>query len=365
MKSKDIVLISFLISSLFISCSKKEVKKPAPSYPVKVKEVIKKEVPIYIDNIGHVDPIVTIDIKARVEGELMEINFIEGKEVQANDLLFIIDPRPYEKALEKSKSVLEENLANLYIAKDKFMRYSSLVKQEYISELNFEEIAAQVAGGEALIKQNQTEIEDAKLNLSYCTIRAPISGMPGILKTDLGNMIYPNSQTPLVTLNQMAPIYVVFYVPEKELPRVQKYAREKDLTVRVAFEDLDNKYIEGKLNLIDNEVDMKTGQIRLRAIFDNKERILWPGKFVKTRLILKTDPDALIIPFQAVQITSTGPKVFIVKEDERAELRDVVLGQREGLDVIIKKGVSENEKVVIEGQFNLADGTKIFIKEDK
>ena len=360
MNIKNFFIIIFLaIFFLSTSCGKKKQPPPKPIYPVKIVSVIKKDSPIFIDNIGHVIPIITVEIKSRVEGELMEVHFEQGKEVKEGDPLLTIDSRPFEADLEKAKGGLEESIAELYIAKDSFVRNKDLIKDDYISQLDFDQLASDVSKMEGIVKQRQAEVEYSQLNIEYCHIYAPISGKTGILQIDKGNMIYPQTSNPILILNQMAPIYVQFFAPEKELPRILKFSKEATLNVRVAFDDLDKDYIEGKLDMIDNEVDTNTGLIKLRGIFDNDDRMLWPGKFVKTRLILKIQKDALTIPYQTVQLTTSGPIVFVVKEDSTVEMRHVELGQREGDQIIINKGVNENEKVVTQGQLNLSDGARV------
>lgn len=350
---------------MFLSCQKKETKQTTAIYPVKIIKSIKKNVPIYLDNIGHVESINTVNVNSRIEGELMEVHFKEGDEVKEGDLLFTIDPRPYKADLEKAMGQLDESIANLFIAKDRFVRNKDLIKDEYISQLDFETLSADVKKSEALVKQNQGNLDYAKLNLEYCYIYAPISGKTGVLQVTKGNMIYPSNQEKIITINQLDPIYITFYSPEKELPKIQRYAKEKKLSVKVAFEDLKNSTSEGLLDLIDNEVDTQTGLIKLRAVFENQERKLWPGKFVKTRLILTELQNTIVIPFKAILMTSGGPIVFVIKGNNRAELRHVETGQREDDDIIILKGLEENEDVVIDGQLNLAQDTQIIIKSDE
>lgn len=335
------------------------------AYPVKIVKSEKKDAPIYFDSIGHVESILSVNITARVEGQLMKIHFNEGDEVKKGAPLFTIDPRPYKAELDNAIGLLDESVANLYIAKDKFTRNKELAKVDYISQLDFETLTADVAKGEALVKQNQANVENAKLNLDYCYINAPVSGKTGIIQIDQGNMIYPSAQQDIVSINQIAPIFVTFTSSEKNLPAIQKYSKAAPLKLQVAFEDLDNPVAEGIVDMIDNQVDPSTGLIKLRATFENLERELWPGKFVKTRLILMMAKDAIIIPYKAIQQTSTGPVVFIIKEDETAELRKIELGQRQDENIIIVSGLSENESVVIDGQLNLSQGTKVNIKTDE
>lgn len=357
-------ILSILIILILVGCSKKEQKRTEPVYAVKSAIVEKKDLPLYLDNIGHIVSINSVNINSRIEGELLKVHFKEGQEVKEGDLMFTIDPRPYENQLSQAQGLLDENIANLYIAKDKLLRNSELIKEDYISQLDFDQLNTDVVRLESIIKQNQAELENAKLNLAYCYIYAPINGKTGILQINEGNMIYPNNQNTLITLNQITPIYVQFSAPEIELPRIQKYFNNEKLKVRVAFEDLEKEYIEGELFLIDNSVDTENGMINLKAQFQNENRVLWPGKFVKTRLILTIQKDALMVPYQAIQNTVDGPKIFVIK-DNKIEIRAVILGQKEDENIIIEKGVSAGEIVVTEGQINLYNGAMVSIKEDE
>ena len=363
MKNKIFIFFLLILSAVLnLGCSKKQVTKKEIAYPVQIATSQKKDSPIFSDNIGHVESITSVDIRSRIEGQLMDVHFSEGDYVKKGDLLFTIDPRPYKANLDKAIGLLDESVANLYIAKDRFIRNKDLIKDEYISQLDFETLTADVAKNEALVKQNQANVDNAELNLEYCYIYSPFKGKTGILQIDKGNMIYPNSNKQIITLNQIAPIYVTFYLPEKELPRIQKYNKICPLKLKVAFEDLDLDSIDGTLHMIDNEVDAETGMIKLRGIFNNLDKDLWPGKFVKTRLIITTEKDAIVIPFKAVVLTSKGPTVFVIKEDNKAELRNVKLGQREQNNIIILSGIKDNEKVVVDGQLNLKAGSKVNIK---
>jgi membrane fusion protein, multidrug efflux system len=362
MKIKYVLSIC-LISLIAISCSKKKETPKEPTMPVTSKKAIKRDAYIYIDSIGHVVPLVAIDVKSRVEGELENVFFKQGDEVKQDDLLFIIDPKPYKAQLDAANAALKENQANLSLAKEKVERYEQLLKDEYVSELDYDQYVTDVERYEALIEQNKADIDKANINLNYCYIYSPVQGKTGILQIDKGNMIAPNSTTALITIKQIVPIYVNFTIPQHEFPRVWHFAKESNLKVRVAFDDLEKGYIEGDLDLIDNAVDMDTGMITLRGIFTNTDKALWPGEFVKTRLILTQQKDATIIPYQAVQITPTGPIVFVIKEDMTVESRPVELGQREDENIIVNKGVKPGEKLVTQGQMNLLDGFKVSIQK--
>ena len=250
------------------------------------------------------------------------------------------------------------------LAKDKLKRYTPLVKEEYISKLEYEQLKTNVDKFEAIVDQNLAEIENAQINLDYCQIYAPVTGKTGIIQIDKGNLIPKNNQTPLISINQLKPIYVIFSIPEKDLIKVQQYKKD-NLVVYASFDELKDSKIIGKLNLLDNQVDKQTGMIKLRAIFENTNEKLWPGQYVNVRLILTIKKDALIIPYEAIQLTSEGPQVYVVKNDNTVEMRKVILSQREDENIIVEKGLLEGETIVIKGQLNLYPKAKVNIKESK
>ena len=347
-----------IILLIFTSCHKKQLPPSSPTYPVKTTFVTEKQAPIFIETLGHVDSVTSIQIRSRIEGEMTGVYFQQGKEVKKNDLLFTIDPRPYQVALKKAQATLDQNLAKLALAEEKVKRYRTLANEEYYSQIDYETLQANFASSKAIVEQNKAEVESALINLNYCWIYAPIDGMMGLLEVDYGNLVTNNGST-LTTLNQMTPIYVTFSVPEFQLPKIQKYNRENPLKVVAAYEDFSGEVFEGELIMVNNSVNANTGMISLRAVFENTNRELWPGQFVRTRLLLYTQNNALIIPYTAVQLTQSGPVVFVVKSDNTVDQRPVQLGQRENEDVIILNGVNKGEKVVIEGQFNLFQGAKV------
>lgn len=351
-----------IVLLIFSACHKKQTPPGAPSYPVRTDVAIEKEAPIFIESLGHVDSITSINIKSRIEGELTGVYFTQGQEVKKNDLLFTIDPRPYQAALKEAQATLDQNLANLALAGEKVKRYRTLAKDEYYSQIDYETLQANFAATSALVEQNRAQVDSALINLNYCWIYAPIDGMMGLLQVDFGNLVANDGDT-LSTLNQMTPIYVTFSIPEFQLPRIQKYKTQETLKVLGAYEDFTGEVFQGNLFMIDNSVDPKTGMITMRALFENTKRELWPGQFIRTRLILTSLPNAVIVPYTALQLTQSGPVIFVVKSDLTVEQRSVTLGQREDDKIIILKGIKEGETIVTEGQLNLLDGAKVEVKK--
>jgi len=355
--------LQFLIFLLLVSsCHSKKAPPPTPSYPVQIGQAIAQDTPVFIEALGHVQSMTSINIYSRIEGELTGVYFNQGQEVKKGDLLFTIDPKPYQAALKQAQGALEQTLANLALAEEKVKRYRLLTKDEFYSQIDYETLQANMAANTALLMENQGQVDSANINLDYCWIYAPIDGMTGILNIDYGNLICVNCQSPLITLNQMAPIFVTFSIPEFQLPRIQKADRDKTLKVLAAYEDFTTENMfEGALYMLDNTVDASTGMIKLRAIFENVNRELWPGQFIRNRLILYTIKDAVVIPYTAVQMTQTNPIVFVVKDDMTVEQRTVKLGQRQDDQVVILDGIKAGEKIVLEGQMNLFSGSKVFV----
>ncbi len=345
---KLLLLIPFILTC---SCHKKEEAKKRPIPKVSTTMVVEQEIPIFIEAIGHSRAYNSAEIKAQVEGELMEVHFEQGQDVYEGDPLFTIDPRPYEAKLAQAEAVLLENLAKLRFAKEKVARYEPLVGNNYVSILNYEQYLTDVDLYEATILQNKAEIETAKINLDYCYLKAPFNGKVGKRLIDKGNLIANDGNTMLI-VNQIEPIYVDFSIPEKDLFRVQESEKKKDLQVLVQVPGGEKKVFEGKLLFVNNLINSNTGMIPLRAEFANTGRFLWPGQFAKIKLILKRKPNALLIPVDSVNPGQKGRFVFTVKNNT-AEYRAVELGERVGNYVEILSGLKPHEIVISDGQINV------------
>jgi membrane fusion protein, multidrug efflux system len=347
---------------LLAACS----KTPAPIAPTPYVSVVLpkvEDVPLFYEYIGHVEPNLSARIKPQAQGIIIARYFIEGQEVQANDLLLQIDPAPYQAELDRANAELAQNLATLRQAKDTAERYSILVHDEYVSQLDYDRYVTNVATADAAVKQSMADVEKAQIDLSYCTITAPFKGVTSKVEIDVGNYVpvggYGYNENIILVLNQISPIRVSFYIPEKDLPRITSLHLQNTLKTTVI---LNNECIEGSLFLINNEVDEKTGTILLQALFSNEDQKLWPGEYLDVRLILETKKDALLLPSQAVQIGQDGPYIYVVSADQTVELRKVKTGQKEEELIIIETGVAPGETVVLEGQLNLYPGAKVVIK---
>lgn len=354
-----------LLLIILTSCSKKEEKVKITSYPVITFDAIKQDVPLYIDTIGHVDPISTIQVQSRIEGMLTKAYFKEGQMVKKGQLLFTIDPKPYEASLEQAKAVYEQNLALKNLSEDKVKRYGPLVQEDYYSQGDYDDLMKDYDAKKAVMRQSQASVDSAAINLDYTYIYSPIDGKAGMYQINPGNMVFAGQNSTLVTINQIEPIYVKFSIPENQLQKLFTYQKKNSIKIRVSSDNIEKNFIEGDLNLIDNQVDNTTGTISIRGVFPNEDHVLWPGEFVQTRLIFTVEKNGILIPYQAVVSTPDGTVVFVVSKNNTVEMRSVVLGQRENQNVIVIKGIEEKESVVIDGQLNLSDGSSITISNPK
>lgn len=353
--------IILILSLLCLSCSHKK-ESPPPKVSVRAVQVEKKDVPLYLDAVGHVDPLLKVNITSRVKGELIGVYFNQGDYVKENDLLFTIDPRSYQANYDAAQGALDASFSKLKIAREKVERFSSLTKAEYFSQLDFDQLNADVETLQAQYNENKAILDNASINLDYCWIYSPLEGRTGILQLDPGNLVKDDETQVLVSINQMKPIFVTFSIPERELPKIQYYLDQNDIETIVYFEE-PAKTCTGYIEMIDNMVDKNTGMVKIRSLFANNDEALWPGEFVRTRLILTTLKNCLIIPYEAIDITTKGTFVYVIKDDNTVDLREVKLGPRENDHVVVASGLEEGEKIVTEGQLNLAPGTSVVIRE--
>jgi membrane fusion protein, multidrug efflux system len=343
---------------LLAGCAKDPSPPPPPPYVTVVQPKI-ATVPLFYEYIGHVEANQSAQIKAQVSGVIVGQFFNEGEEVKASDLLLTIDPRPYQARLEKAQGELAQNLATLRQARDTAERYSQLINDAYVSQLDYDRYLTDVSTAQGAVQQSQADVELAQIDLGYCTIQAPFTGVTSKLLIDVGNYVPVGGDDPLMTINQISPIRVGFYAPEKDLSRITALHYKKSLKTVVM---LNGDCIEGQLFLIDNQVDEKTGTIQLQAAFPNTDCKLWPGEFVDVRLILELKENALLLPSQTIQIGQEGPYLYVVKPDHTVELRKVKTGQKENNQTIVESGVAPGETVVLEGQLNLFPGAQVVIR---
>jgi multidrug efflux system membrane fusion protein len=331
--------------------------------PVLAAPATVADVPIILLGLGAVTAFNTVAVKSRVEGNIIRINFSEGQEVRTGDLLIELDARPFQAALDQANATLARDQANLGNAQADLERYAQLLQHNNAPEQQYATQKATVAQDEATVKNDQAAIDAAKLNVEYASIRSPIDGIVGIRQVDVGNLVQASSQT-LLVITQIKPIYVVFSLPEADIPRIRTAMAEGRLTVQ-AYDQADQKQIsQGVLNLIDNQVDQTTGTVKLKAEFPNSDEALWPGQFVNAHLVLDVVRDGVTVPAAAVQTGPKGRFVYVVRTDNTVDLRTVTVTQTENNRSLIGTGVAAGERVVTAGWFRLTPGAKVTVSED-
>ena len=330
--------------------------------PVAVSAAVQQSIPVRLQAIGNVEPFSTVALKARVDGQIVAVNFTEGQEVKKGAVLFRIDPRPHEAALRQTEANALRDAAARDQARSQDRRYQELLGKNFVSKEAYAQIKTNAQVAEANVKASQAALESAQLNLAYCTIASPIDGYTGKVLLQVGNLVKANDVGSLVVINQVKPVYVNFAVPEQQLPTVRKYMGLGPLAVE-AVGGSDAVLAQGKLIFVDNAVDPSTGTIRMRAQFDNRDSSLWPGQFVNISVKLYDQTDAILIPARAVQTGPGGSYVYVVKADMTAELRKATVERGAGERAVVK-GLAGGERVVTRGALRLAPGAQVEIRPE-
>jgi multidrug efflux system membrane fusion protein len=356
-------ILGLLLLDVFSSgCSNEKSNKPVSiPIPITVSIATQKTVPVELRAIGNVQAYSTVTIKSKVGGELVGVHFTEGQDVKKGDLLFTIDPRPYEAALKQAEANLQRDLAKAKSALEDARRYESLIQRQVVSPQQYEKVRSDADALEATVLADRAVLENAKIQLDYCSIRSPIDGRTGSLIVKQGNIIKAEDIN-LIVINQITPIDVAFSIPEQFLPEIKKYMASGKIQVEVLVPMNEEKPEKGVITFIDNAVDSNTGTIRLKGTFANRERKLWPGQFVNVVLTLTKEPNTIVVPSQAIQTGQEGQYVFVVKQDLTVESRPVVAGRTIDTETVIQKGLHVDEKVVTDGQLRLYPGAKVEIK---
>ena len=388
-----------ILAPLFLAClcgcathsdKANKTNRVLPPTPVTVAQAQMRDIPIQVRQIGSVEPVAIIAVKAQISGELNQVFFKEGEEVKKGQELFEIDPRPYKQALDQAQAALQKDIAlvsqaDANLARDKAQaanaqaqakRYAGLAADGVISkdqnetyqttsQMQDEAVHADQAAlnsAKASVVSDQSAIETAKLNLSYCSIRSPIDGRAGSLLLQAGNLVKANDTTALVNINQLQPVYVTFSAPEQLLPEIRRYSAGHTLSVTgTGVADGSNRPVSatGQLTFIDNTVDSTTGTIKLKASFPNTDHSFWPGQFINVVMTLRTIDRATVVPSEAIQSGQKGQFAFVVKPDQTVETRQVTVGQTIDNQIVVQSGISPGETVVTDGQLRLFPGAHI------
>jgi multidrug efflux system membrane fusion protein len=339
-------------------CCSKPNSSTASATPVDTALVTTASLPLELHAVGTVEPLQTVAVRAQVAGTLNSVEFEEGQEVLVGQVLFRIDPRPYQIALKQAQATLERDRFQAANAERESQRYQGLAQKNYVPQEQYESLRTSADSYRSVLDADQAMVDKARLDLEYCTIRAPIPGRTGSVLVKAGNLVKSNDTNPLVVINQLNPILVKFAVPEKDLPLVQKYMAQRKLSAK-ALPDQTGKPINGDLTFIDNAVDPTTGTIALKARFDNPNGVLWPGRFVEVSLLLDTQADVLVVPAQAILVGQGGSFVFVIEADNTVSQRPVTPGLTINGLSIVENGLKLGEQVVTDGQLRLTKGARV------
>jgi multidrug efflux system membrane fusion protein len=350
-----------VLSVFFVGCSGGKAQANFPRgpqvMPVAVAPVASRDMPVYLTGLGSVTAFNTVTVKSRVDGQLVKVAFREGQEVKQGDLLAVIDPRPFQVQLAQAQATQSKDQASLHDAKVNLARYQDLFKEGVIAKQQLDTQESLVGQLEGAVNADHAAIENAKLNLTYTRITAPISGRVGLRQVDPGNMVHASDQNGLLVITQLQPIAVLFTLPEDQLPEVARHMQAAQLSVDAYSRDDQTKLATGRLLTIDNQIDPGTG--RLKAVFENHDHALWPNQFVNVRLLLETRKNATVVPAAAIQRGPQGTYTYVVKPDKTVELRPVTVELTEGTLSAISGGLNPGEVVVTEGQDKLQAGSRV------
>jgi len=335
----------------------------AGALPVVVSRATRSSVPNYLNGLGNVSAFYTVTVKSRVDGQIMKVDFNEGDLVKEGQVLMQIDPRPYQVQLEMAQGAMAHDQALLDNARVDLERYKQLLQTDAIPKQQLDTQAALVAQYQATIKQDTANIDNANLQLTYAKVTAPITGIVGLRLVDPGNIVHATDAGGMVVITQVQPIAVLFTIPEDSLPEVaQRLRAGEHLTVEAYSRDNSTKLASGKLMTLDNQIDNSTGTSKLKAVFENKDNALFPQQFVNIRLLVNTLPNQLVIPNVAVQNGQQGTFVFVVDDNSRVHLKPVQVGITTDASADILSGLSEGDRVVVDGTDRLSEGSEVRVR---
>lgn len=363
MKLNLVFLISSTALIICTACvAKKEGPKPKPPLPVKVVLAVQKDVPVQVKAIGNIEAYTSVALKSQVSGQIARIHFSEGSDVEKGDLLISIDPEPFKAVLSQSEATLAKDKAQEKFAREQAQRYAGLLKEGIVTRDQYDALQSNAESLAAAVVSDRAVIKNAKIQLGYCSIRSPISGRTGTIALQPGNLIKAND-LPIVTINQLNPIYVTFSLPEKRLAEIKKGMSAGQLKIEAVIPNEPGKTELGTISFLDNTVNSATGTIKLKGVFANKLRKLWPGQFTDVLITLASRQNAVVVPTQAVQTSQEGEFVYVVKPDNRVEMRRVTSSVATGTETVIEQGVATGETVVTDGQLRLTPGALVVSKE--
>ena len=331
--------------------------------PVTVAKAVQKSMPITIQGIGTVIAASTVSVRAQITGEMMSVNFREGEDVEKGQVLVTLDKRPFEAVLHQAQATLEKDMAQAANARSQAARYQDLLQRGIATREQVDAMRTQAAALEATVAADRANVDTAKIQLTYATILAPMSGRTGLLQVHPGNLVRAQDTQTIVTINKITPVYVSFSVPEAQLPALKRFIAAQGTLPASALAPTDSgRPSTGRVNFIDNAVDPTTGTIKVKGTFANEDRRLWPGQFVNVTVTLTSDSNAIVVPAVAVQTGQQGTYVFVVRPDQTVELRPVTVARLAGDETVVQTGVSSGDTVITDGHLRLVPGSRISVK---
>jgi multidrug efflux system membrane fusion protein len=357
------LLVTLLLCGALAGCGRGQknarASGPPPPVPVGVATVKQRDFPVYLTGLGSVTAFNTVSLKTRIDGQITQVNFVEGQDVKEGELLIQIDPRPYQVALEQAQANLQRDEAQLTNAKVQYERMKALFDGGVVAKQDLDTQEASFGQYEGTIAADKAAIDSAKLNLAYTRITSPINGRIGLRQVDIGNYVTAASGASMAVITQMRPIAIIFTLPEDQLQAVRERMQKGTLQVDVYSRDDQTKLSTGKLLTIDNQIDPATGTVRFKAVFENPDNNLWPNQFVNVHLLLETRKDAITAPVSAIQRGPQGTFVYLVDNNNTVQVRPVQLALTQGNTVVIASGLQAGERVVTDGQEKLQAGSRV------
>jgi len=332
--------------------------------PVTVATVERKSVPVEIRVIGTAEAYSTVAVHAQITGQLTDVKFKEGDDVTEGQPLFALDRRPLETALLQAQANLDRDIAQAANAESQAKRYQDLAERGIATREQVDTSRTGATASSATVEADRAAVENAKVQLQYATIAAPLSGRTGALMVHEGNLVRANDTVPLVVINQVSPIYVSFAIPQSQLSELKRYMAQGSLRVLASPPNEAGPQAAGRISFVDNAVDQTTGTIRIKGSFPNTDRRLWPGQFVNVTVTLTTDSGAIVVPSAAVQAGQQGSYAFVVKPDKTVELRPVEVARTSLAETVVRSGLQAGETVVTDGQLRLVPGSRVSVKGD-
>jgi multidrug efflux system membrane fusion protein len=355
-----VIIMTFLCSA---SCTaKKEKPKAKPAVPVKMAQASQKDVPVQVKAIGNIEAYTSVAIKSQVSGQIARVHFTEGSDVAKGALLVSIDPEPFQATLSQCEANLAKDQAQATFAREQAQRHAGLLKEGIVTRDQYDLLMSNAESLAATLAADRAAIKNARIQLGYCSIRSPVSGRTGSVALQTGNLVKAND-LPIVTVNQISPIYVTFSLPEKRLAEIKKGMAAGQLKIEAVIPNELGSTEAGTISFLDNTVNAATGTIKLKGVFPNASRKLWPGQFTDVLITLASRKNAVVVPTQTIQTSQQGEFVYVVKPDNTVEMRQVKSADVVGEETVIEKGLAAGETVVVDGQLRLTPGATVETKE--